>query len=109
MLAGQVVASETVEVGTGCVLQGPSPNGAGAAVFEDDGDTGYFYALDTDGQSAIVDALHVYDIAAVREDFPKFEITRVHREFMHAPPLPIQGFPGASLLGWHLWVHLTPR
>jgi len=51
----------------------------------------------------------VYGLREVREDFPKFTITRSHREFMHAPPLPVQGLPGASLLGWHLWVHLSPR
>ncbi len=50
----------------------------------------------------------VYDVADVRRDFPDFRITRTHKEFMHAPPLPVHGLPGASLMGWHLWVEMKP-
>ncbi len=50
----------------------------------------------------------VYDIADVRRDFPNFEIASVHKEFMHAPPLPVHGLPGGRLMGWHLWVEMTP-
>jgi SAM-dependent methyltransferase len=50
----------------------------------------------------------VYALEDVRRDFPLFEIERVHREYMHAPPLPVHGLPGTSVLGWHLWVHLRP-
>ena len=28
----------------------------------------------------------------------------MHKEFMHAPPLPVGGLPLAGVLGWHLWV-----
>jgi SAM-dependent methyltransferase len=48
----------------------------------------------------------VYDLARVRKDFPSFRVVRAHKEFMHAPPLPVHGLPGASLMGWHLWVEL---
>lgn len=51
----------------------------------------------------------VYDAQEVALDFPDFEIVRTHKHFMHAPPLPVHGFPGERLLGWHLWVHLRPR
>jgi hypothetical protein len=38
------------------------------AVFEDDGDTGYFYAVDTSGAARhILDALLVYNVAAVAD------------------------------------------
>jgi glycosyltransferase involved in cell wall biosynthesis/SAM-dependent methyltransferase len=50
----------------------------------------------------------VYDIADVRRDFPDFEITGIHKEFMHAPPLPVHRLPGARLMGWHLWVEMKP-
>jgi len=50
----------------------------------------------------------VYDRRKVEEDFPSFQITRVYKRYMHAPPLPIHAFPGQALLGWHLWVHLKP-
>jgi SAM-dependent methyltransferase len=51
----------------------------------------------------------VYTTAAVGRDFPDFRIVRVHKEFMHAPPLPVHGWPGSSLFGWHLWAHMVPR
>ena len=51
----------------------------------------------------------VYDLADVQRDFPSFKIERSFKRFMHAPPLPVHNLPGGSLMGWHLWVHLTPR
>jgi len=51
----------------------------------------------------------VYDTAAVERDFSAFEVVRVHKEFMHAPPLPVHGLPGGRLMGWHLWVELQVR
>ncbi len=51
----------------------------------------------------------VYDIDLVREDFKSFTVIRSHREFMYAPPLPVAWMPFAKFLGWHLWVHLSPK
>jgi hypothetical protein len=51
----------------------------------------------------------VYDLRSARRDFPDFTIERAHKEFMHAPPLPVHGLPGAGLLGWHLWLHMRVR
>lgn len=51
----------------------------------------------------------VYDLAAVRADFPNFGIVKSYKRFMHAPPLPVHGLPFGRLMGWHLWVHLRPR
>ncbi len=51
----------------------------------------------------------VYDLADVQRDFPSFRIERSFKRFMHAPPLPVHNLPGGSLMGSHLWVHLTPR
>lgn len=50
----------------------------------------------------------VYDLKEVKKDFPNFEIVRSHKEFMHAPPLPVSWLPLAHLFGWHLWVHMVP-
>jgi SAM-dependent methyltransferase len=50
----------------------------------------------------------VYDLDDVRADFPDFRIVKTHKEFMHAPPLPVSRLPLAHLLGWHLWVHMVP-
>jgi hypothetical protein len=51
----------------------------------------------------------VYDLALVKKDFPLFSIIKSHKEFLHAPPLPVSNLPGSRWLGWHLWVHLTPQ
>jgi SAM-dependent methyltransferase len=51
----------------------------------------------------------VYDLHDVRRDFPLFEIVRAHKHFMHAPPLPVHGWPGGRIAGWHLWVEMRPR
>ena len=51
----------------------------------------------------------VYDRATVRRDFPRFQVFDTRKEFMHAPPLPVAGLPGARVLGWHLWAFMRPR
>jgi ubiquinone/menaquinone biosynthesis C-methylase UbiE len=51
----------------------------------------------------------VYSTSAVRRDFSDFRVAKVQKAHMHAPPVNIHGWPGSSLLGWHLWVHLAPR
>jgi SAM-dependent methyltransferase len=50
----------------------------------------------------------VYDRHRIARDFPSFQVTRTYKRFMHAPPLPVHGLPGQSLMGWHLWAHLKP-
>jgi SAM-dependent methyltransferase len=50
----------------------------------------------------------VYSLADVRRDFPSFSVVRAHKEFMHAPPLPVARLGLARIAGWHLWVHLRP-
>jgi SAM-dependent methyltransferase len=52
----------------------------------------------------------VYDVARVRRDFPEFRVTRAYKVYM--PVIRRAGnlkFPGGSLLGFHLWVHLRHR
>jgi SAM-dependent methyltransferase len=51
----------------------------------------------------------VYDRRRIERDFPSFRVTRTYKRFMHAPPLPVHGLPGQTLVGWHLWAHLEPR
>src|SRR6185503_6355550 len=51
----------------------------------------------------------VYDLALVHKDFGKFSVIHSHKHFMYAPPLPVRWMPLASLLGWHLWVHMSPK
>lgn len=65
----EIVPEETLHVGQPLVVDGGSPAGRYVAVFEDDGETGYFYAIDSDIEDAnpIQDALHVYDAADITD------------------------------------------
>lgn len=51
----------------------------------------------------------VYDRRRVERDFPSFRVARTYKRYMHAPPLPVHRLPGGTVMGWHLWAHLTPR
>ena len=51
----------------------------------------------------------VYDRKEIERDFKDFEIVETHKEFMHAPPLPVGWLPLSGLLGWHLWAELKPK
>ena len=51
----------------------------------------------------------VYSVREVSADFADFTVLKARRHYMHAPPLPVHGWPGARLMGWHLWVHLRAR
>jgi hypothetical protein len=63
-----IVAEQKITVGTEAFVDGAAPEGPFAAVFEDDGATGYFYALDRSvAGNSIQDAMHVYNVAAVTD------------------------------------------
>ena len=64
-----IVARETLRVGQPLVLDADSPGGRYATVFEDDGETGVFYAVDTDVEDGnpVQDALLVYLAADVSD------------------------------------------
>jgi hypothetical protein len=53
-------------IGDKLVMQMDAPSGQVTVVFEDDGDTGYFYALTPNegGELELLDALHVYNAEA---------------------------------------------
>jgi hypothetical protein len=58
----KIAATQTLRVGRPLVVDADSPAGRYATVFEDDGATGVFYAVDTDVEDAnpVQDALLVY-------------------------------------------------
>ena len=68
----RITKEQTIRVGEKVVIEGPSPSALFSVVFEDDGETGYFYALDVSRQEdPILDALHIYDVVAVTDrDLP---------------------------------------
>lgn len=67
-LAASAVTKDLLLVGVETVVQSDSPIGRYRAVFEDDGQTGYFYALDADAaDNPIVSALHIYNVQSVTD------------------------------------------
>jgi hypothetical protein len=64
----QLAAEQTITVGEKVVLEGPSPSQPFGIVFEDDGETAYFYGLDfSKKDNPIVDALHIYNVQQVSD------------------------------------------
>jgi hypothetical protein len=63
----KIVATEALHVGRPLVVDADSPAGRYATVFEDDGETGVFYAVDTDVEDGnpVQDALLVYAVADI--------------------------------------------
>jgi hypothetical protein len=67
-MAVQLVAEQSVIVGSKSVVEGPSPSQPFGVVFEDDGETGYLYGLDFgSNDNPIVDALHIYNVVQVTD------------------------------------------
>jgi hypothetical protein len=57
--------SSTFRPGGEFWLASDSPTAEFSGVFEDDGDTGYFYAYDRSKEGSILDAMHIYDASNV--------------------------------------------
>lgn len=64
------MASAIHNVGEAIFLDSVSPTTKAGVVFEEDGEAGYFYALDTSlKDQQILDALHVYNVEDVIDRF----------------------------------------
>jgi hypothetical protein len=59
-----IYEEQTFIVGQDTFIDSTAENG-NAVVFEDDEETGYFYAVDHDGGLNILDALHIYNVTDV--------------------------------------------
>ena len=63
-----LVAQQEIQIGCAFTVEGDSPSAPCRAVFEDDGQTGYFYAVDTSvEENPIQDAVLVYNVADVED------------------------------------------
>lgn len=81
--AGNVVTSPpfTLNVGKSQVFEFKAPKGNFSAVFEDDGDTGYFYALDYSvKEQPIQEAMHIYNVKNISDKY-RSSVVRVAWSF----------------------------
>ena len=67
-----LAAKQTITVGDPVVIEADTPDDLRGVVFEDDGETGYFYARDYSVPDQLfVDALHIYSVEGVNDkDIP---------------------------------------
>jgi hypothetical protein len=62
------MSEQTFTPGDSTFFASDSPTHPHSASFEDDGETGYFYALDLNrSENMILDALHIYNVANVSD------------------------------------------
>jgi hypothetical protein len=75
---GYLLREQPITPGTDTFVECVSEENNYAVVFEDDTDTGYFYALELDpqtGSQRILDALHIYQVG--EEDTPAGGILKI--------------------------------
>ena len=62
-MKGYLMQEKSFIRGESIFIESGSPANSFAVAFEDDGDTGYFYAIDklAGGEDKILDALHIYE------------------------------------------------
>jgi hypothetical protein len=95
-MASTIVTEQLLNVGKSSLIEGPSPMTELSAVFEDDGEAGYFYALDTsilDNQ--IVDALYIYNVENVADRRNQSTVQIVWSEDGRKAALLINGYTHA--------------
>ena len=67
-MAAESVAEQLITVGEPVVVHGKSPSTDYCVVFEDDGETGYLYAVDlAKSEQMILDAMHIYNVSDVTD------------------------------------------
>jgi hypothetical protein len=84
---------EKITVGTpDTIVDSTAAGGERSVIFEDDGTTGYFYAVRPGAEMEILDALHVYDVADVADRHLPVKVQFVWDETWSAALLLINGY-----------------
>lgn len=82
-----------VKVGTPkTVVESIAAAGGRRVIFEDDGTTGYFYAVRLGAEMEILDALHVYNVADVADRHISVKVQLIWDEAWAAAMLLINGY-----------------
>ncbi len=74
---GYLMQEQSVHRGQPTFIESTNPENLFAVVFEDDGETGYFYALQNQeggGEPVILDALHIYQVSEKEEGTTRISI-----------------------------------
>ncbi|HJY28378.1 MAG TPA: DUF2251 domain-containing protein [Pyrinomonadaceae bacterium] len=92
-----IEAEETIRVGHETLVVSTSPITEYGVVFEDDGETGYFYGLDTSRNEGkqILDALHIYNVRSVIDKEKPSQVQIAWSEDGLKAALYINGYPHA--------------
>lgn len=92
----KLVAEREIRVGEPSVVEGASPTPPFVVVFEDDGDSGYLYALDRSrAENPIVGALQIYEVASVTERHSPLKVELVWSQDGKTAALLINRYPHA--------------
>ena len=93
-MPGKLIAQQEMQVGKPTVIEAPSPTPPFVVVFEDDGSTGYFYAVDM-SREKIIDALHIYNVISIADRHLPSKIEIVWSQDDKKAELLINGHPHA--------------
>ena len=74
------------------IVDSTAVGGERSVIFEDDGTTGYFYAVRPGAELEILDVLHVYDVASVADRHTPVKVQLVWDETWTAALLLINGY-----------------
>jgi len=84
---------EKITVGTpDTIVDSTAAGGAHSVIFEDDGTTGYFYAVRPGAELEILDALHVYNVEDVADRHLPVKVQLVWDETWSAALLLLNGY-----------------
>ena len=88
---------QTFQVGSDVFVAEDAPDGPHSAFFEDDGETGYFYAVDLSrSENTILDAVHIYTVTNVVDRDRPSTLSIVWSEDGTKCALLINGHPHAA-------------
>lgn len=95
-MSSETQLSETIVIGNPITLECPSPKTSYAVIFEDDGETGYFYGLNLDNQKQpVLDRLHIYNDEDVLDQKVSVKVEIIWSEDGLKSGLSINGFTHA--------------
>jgi hypothetical protein len=76
-MRGYLLKEENIVTGKGCFVQTEAAEHRFVTVFEDDQETGYFYAAEKDdsGSLSILDMVFIYDVESIPPDERKLKLS----------------------------------